>query len=768
VIGAAPKLRIALGGRADVAWSIRGDSGAEIGSGSQTGIERGEIALGALPTDREKAISGWVEVVASDAAYVDRATPALRGRATMRLPFTYDPMPPDFEMRVVDVQTNEAKPLDESATLYVRDPRVTVRVVRKNLVPVQIDVAARTAAEPPEVVARAAAAMVDAARAGQDLQLEMPADGAYSIEVRAHRQYDKGDDESAVEFVKRGTVVLERTAPELALEAASEPVVIRSTSEPPHSLRIAIGSRPTAANGYEVPVALTWDLSRETARETPVAHGAIADAATSASAVEIALPMPWESAVAGSRAPQARANALDGVWIVRVAGADAAGNVVAPIEARYEVSLDGPDLELVRPAPSTVWPRNASGRFEIEVRARDPNGVADLSCNVTRRGFDDVRAIALERATDSASAADTTWRGEATLPPSWSHAELSIELAGTDGARTASRLVHACSLPAIELALPSRIAALAGGEPTCPMRLVRGNHEREYVFGGRVDAEEEELFRDAGLGLYNPFSTPKSWQAMCAPGEIADFYLDEREVSAAEMLAFVRSDAWSDASVWPSGEAESTARRDELAAHLRTLDADMPATEVAWDEAAAYAQWAGKRLQSWLEWEYALRGGSRYRPWAGWSDSAAAPRERSINCDDDLPARGPWPSGRGVDVTSDTGIAHLSDNVSEWTATPIGGERCAAIKKARAQAAAPLPGASREMYWIAGGSFELARFDFSVADRRSRHWHGPSVGFRCALTATEISRADGDSAPRVRFRAIDTDGARETLSSAPR
>jgi hypothetical protein len=345
---------------------------------------------------------------------------------------------------------------------------------------------------------------------------------------------------------------------------------------------------------------------------------------------------------------------------------------------------------------------------------------------------------------------------------------VQIDLAAVDGTQNRSRLLHRCSLPLIELALPARISVGAGDTAACPMRLVRGNHDREYVFGGRVDAEEEELFRAAGLGAYNPFSTPKSWQSICAPGEIADFYLDEREVSAAEMLAFLESPEWDDPRAWPSGEAPSRERRDRLSAQLRALDGDMPATDVNWDEASAYARWVGKRLQTWLEWEYALRGGSHYRPWAGWSESSATPRTGEINCEDTHLARGPWPGERGADVTADTGIAHLSDNVAEWTATPVGGEKCDASRFARAVSSTPLPGSQRELYWVAGGSFERARFDFSVADRRSKRWHGASVGFRCALTATDISRPDGDAAQRLRIRAIETPDAGDDRKAVQR
>lgn len=77
------------------------------------------------------------------------------------------------------------------------------------------------------------------------------------------------------------------------------------------------------------------------------------------------------------------------------------------------------------------------------------------------------------------------------------------------------------------------------------------------------------------------------------------FYMDRTEVTNREYKRFLPSHDY------PKGED------------------DLPATNVTYDEAAAYAQWAGKRLPTEEEWEKAARGtdGRRY-PWGETWDSA--------------------------------------------------------------------------------------------------------------------------------------------------
>jgi sulfatase modifying factor 1 len=245
---------------------------------------------------------------------------------------------------------------------------------------------------------------------------------------------------------------------------------------------------------------------------------------------------------------------------------------------------------------------------------------------------------------------------------------------------------------------------------------------------------------------------------------VRPFFLDRHPVTVAEFRRFVELTGYvTDAERAGDGAVmDPHTGRWELvagAAWPRPLGPDGPAapddhpvTQVSWNDAAAYARWAGRRLPTEVEWEHAARGAVDARERYSWGDRLVvrgrhmantgelAPAGDTAVMDDAGAANHQHSSGDdGYVLTSPVGafgetrlgLTDMGGNVWEWTNSwyrPYGDRDAPFV---------PTPASERVQR---GGSF-LCSTDFCHGFRVSARSHSTPetslfhVGFRTAADA---------------------------------
>ena len=222
-----------------------------------------------------------------------------------------------------------------------------------------------------------------------------------------------------------------------------------------------------------------------------------------------------------------------------------------------------------------------------------------------------------------------------------------------------------------------------------------------------------------GVEYTNPNRSRRRWRRRRVilkatggrPVEVASFRLDKFEVTNALYEDFVRATKAPEPPFWRK---------------VHFTGPHLPVVGITWDEARAYCAWAGKRLPTEAEWEYAAQGagkGRRY-PWGN------AQRDRHAVFGLSPDAGGPKAVGRRPEGASVHGVEDLAGNVWEWVEDEF---------RAKPEDARPLNQNGRLLRTLKGGSWVNGWWALAsshrtgdVPDRRL-----PAYGFRCAADAPE-------------------------------
>ncbi|MEO1695802.1 MAG: bifunctional serine/threonine-protein kinase/formylglycine-generating enzyme family protein [Planctomycetota bacterium] len=413
--------------------------------------------------------------------------------------------------------------------------------------------------------------------------------------------------------------------------------------------------------------------------------------------------------------PAAQEEWPDGTYELGVVVEDVLGySYEAPVSEgadrrRFIVSSLPPELDW----STTHWatPQGfAPSARRLDVTVNDGNPIREVAVRVTSK--DDEK---LELRTTLESNDGRQYEGEVPFTVDWSFRDVMVEVSAVE-ARVSFGDGSVSTPREVTQSLDTRLGRVfADLDPI----LNPGSEERGLRGSGMVlvrapkakDSEEsielapevvkgellDKSLADRELNAWMDFWGGYCWESpgTVARADISSFYLDRSEVTVAQFLEFVTADnGYVERSNWPEtpmcgGPGFAATLKDrrrawvEYGTSVGERADRVPVTGVLWEEAKAYAQWAGKRLPTALEWQYAVRGRSCDRPFAlanavdgahaflvpaegAFRDAAAGARfgdvadERYASIHD-----------KTADLDEDVQIFHLCGNAAEWTETPI-------------------------------------------------------------------------------------------------
>jgi iron(II)-dependent oxidoreductase len=131
--------------------------------------------------------------------------------------------------------------------------------------------------------------------------------------------------------------------------------------------------------------------------------------------------------------------------------------------------------------------------------------------------------------------------------------------------------------------------------------------------------------------------------------ELESFWIDRTPVTNGEYVTYLEEAGGEPPMYWERDGEGGWART--AMGRTEEVDPRLPVIHVSWEEADAFARWAGKRLPTEEEWEAAARGASRER----------------ANLDQF--SFGPAPAGAYADAAPSSGAVQMLGDVWEWTSS---------------------------------------------------------------------------------------------------
>ena len=190
--------------------------------------------------------------------------------------------------------------------------------------------------------------------------------------------------------------------------------------------------------------------------------------------------------------------------------------------------------------------------------------------------------------------------------------------------------------------------------------------------------------------------------------QVSAFFIDRTEVTNAQYKKFIDATGHPAPVVWKNGSYPAG-------------DDRLPITEVTWQDASDYAEWAGKRLPTESEWEAAARGADgRTYPWGNeWRPGIANIGAKTGKIEE---------VGKYPDSASPFGALDMIGNVWEWTADDISAYP--------GSHATPVTEPRINYRVIRGGAYDGdRRHDASYRGYLDASKPYPKVGFRCVKDA---------------------------------